>query len=266
MNDSERGQVTGNAAEVYDAFFVPALFQQWAGPVCDAARISPGARVLDVACGTGVVTVEAAQRVGPTGAVVGLDVNEGMLAVARLKAPRLEWRHGRAEALPFETGTFDAVTSQFALMFFDDRPAALAEMLRVLRPGGRMAVAVWDSVERTPGYAAVIEILERLFGRRVADALRAPFGLGDLTALRALFGNAGFADLEIRTREGTARFPSIRTWMHTDVKGWTLADLLDDAQFERLVEEAEKTLCALVASDGTVAFAVPAHIASATKA
>ena len=263
MGDSERGQVTASAAEVYDSFFVPALFQQWAEPVADAARIAAGQRVLDVACGTGVLTLEAARRVGPTGAVVGLDLNEGMLAVARCKAPQLEWRQGRAEALPFETGTFDAVTSQFALMFFEDRPAALAEMRRVLRPGGRLAVAVWDAVEHSPGYAALIALLERLFGRRVAAALRAPFVLGDPTAVGALFAKAGMADAEIHTRPGTARFPSIESWVYTDVKGWTLADMLDEAQFTQLVAEADKALRPFVVRDGTVAFALPAHIVSA---
>ena len=132
MSDSERGQVTASAAEIYDSFFVPALFQEWAGRVADAARLGPGDRVLDVACGTGVVTLEAARRVAPTGAVIGLDVNEGMLAVARRKAPQLEWRHGRAEALPFETATFDAVTSQFALMFFEPREGLITEITTFL--------------------------------------------------------------------------------------------------------------------------------------
>jgi ubiquinone/menaquinone biosynthesis C-methylase UbiE len=266
MTDSERGQVTASAAEVYDSFFVPALFQEWAGRVVEAARIGPGDRVLDVGCGTGVVTLAAAERVGAAGAVVGLDLNEGMLAVARRKAPRLDWRQGRAEALPFEAGAFDAVTSQFALMFFEDRAAALAEMLRVLRPGGRLAIAVWDAVERTPGYAAVVALLERLFGRRVADALRAPFVLGDRAGLRGLLAKAGLPDADIRTQEGTARFPSIKAWMHTDVKGWTMAAMLDDGQFERLVQEAEQALGSYVGRDGTVAFAIAAHIVTATRA
>jgi ubiquinone/menaquinone biosynthesis C-methylase UbiE len=265
MADSERGQVTASAAEIYESFFVPALFQEWAGVMVDAVRIVPGDRVLDVACGTGVVARAAAERVGPTGAVVGLDLNEGMLAVARRKAPRLDWRQGHAEALPFEAAAFDAVTSQFALMFFEDRPAALAEMLRVLRPGGRLAVAVWDAVERSPGYAAVITLLERLFGRRVADALRAPFVLGDVAELRALVAKAGIAGADIRTREGTARFPSIKAWMYTDVKGWTMAEMLDDAQLARLVQEAEQALSSYVSRDGTVAFAIPAHIVTARK-
>jgi ubiquinone/menaquinone biosynthesis C-methylase UbiE len=266
MSESERGQVTGSAAEVYEEFFVPALFQEWTDRVADAAGVRPRERVLDVACGTGALTRTVAARVGREGAAVGLDVNDGMLAVARRKAPGIEWRSGRAEALPLETGSFDAVVSQFGLMFFDDRRAALGEMLRVLRPGGRLAVAVWDSLEHTPGYATMTELLQKLFGDRTAEALRAPFALGDTTALRSLFAAAGIPNATVTTRSGTARFPSIKAWMYTDVKGWTLAETIDDAQFSHLLEEAEKVLKAFLAPDGTVAFEMPAHIVTATKA
>jgi ubiquinone/menaquinone biosynthesis C-methylase UbiE len=266
MSESERGQVTGNAAEVYEEFFVPALFQEWTDRVAEAARVSPGERVLDVACGTGALTRTVAARVGRTGTAVGLDINDGMLAVARRKAPGIEWRSGRVEALPFEAGSFDAVVSQFGLMFFEDRRAALGEMMRVLRRDGRLAVAVWDSLERTPGYAAMTGLLRRLFGDRVADALRAPFVLGDPGALRSLFVTAGVADAKVTTHKGTARFSSIKAWIYTDVKGWTLADMIDDAQFARLLEEAEKVLRPFVAPDGTIAFEAPAHIVTATKA
>jgi ubiquinone/menaquinone biosynthesis C-methylase UbiE len=266
MSDAERGQVTSSAAEIYDEFFVPALFQEWCDRVAEAAELHPGDRVLDVACGTGVLTRAVAARVGPSGAATGLDVNAGMLAVARRKAPRLDWRSGRAEALPFEAESFDAVVSQFGLMFFEDRRAALTEMMRVLRHGGRLAVAVWDSLERTPGYATVTQLLQRLFGDRAADALRAPFALGDSGALRALFSSAGIPNATVTTSKGTARFPSIEAWMYTDVKGWTLADMIDDAQLARLLEEAEKALRPFLAADGTVAFEAPAHIVTATKA
>src|SRR5262245_64165312 len=190
MSTSERGQVTKSAAEVYEEFFVPALFQEWAPRVADAAALRSGQRVLDVACGTGPRTPAVAERVGPSGAVFALDVNDGMLAVARRRAPQLEWRQGRAEALPIEPRSFDAVVSQFGLMFFEDRAAALGEMLRVLRPNGRLAVAVWGSLDRCPGYAGVVALLQSLFGRRAAHALRAPFVLGDNAAMLAAAGRA----------------------------------------------------------------------------
>jgi SAM-dependent methyltransferase len=265
MDDTHDGQVTRGAAEVYEEFFVPALFREWAPRVADAARLAPGERVLDVACGTGVLARQAAKRVAPGGSVTGLDRNEGMLAVAGREAPGIEWRSGRAEALPFADGMFDAVVSQFGLMFFEDRVAALREMWRVLRPGGRLVVAVWNALDHSPGYAAMVALLRRLFGDRVADELRAPFVLGDPGDLRGLFAQAGIAAVEVHTLDGTARFPSIEAWIRTDVKGWTLADLIDEAQYRTLLRGAERELDAYKGRDGTVAFGCPAHVVTAAK-
>ena len=246
-------------ADVYDEQFVPALFRDWGPVLCDAANIAPGQRVLDVACGTGALTLAVAERVSPAGAVVGLDANPEMLAVARRKHAHIDWRDGRAESLPFADASFDAVVSQFGLMFFDDRVAALREMQRVRRPGGRLAVAVCDALERSPGYAAVASLLERLFGKRVADAFRAPFVLGDPGALRALCAEAGIAGASIVPREGTVRFASIDALVSTErACAWTLGGLLDDDQFERLRREAQVMLAPFVDDGGTVAFAMPA--------
>lgn len=264
--DQDRGQVSGSAAEVYEQFFVPALFREWAIRVADAAMIQPGWRVLDVACGTGILARTIAERMGSTGTVVGIDLNEGMLQVAKRKAPKIEWRQGHAESLPFDTHSFDATVSQFGLMFFEDRRAALQEMIRVLKPGGQLAVAVWASVEQSPGYAAMIALLQRLFGKRAAEGLRAPFILGDPKLLQTIFTEAGIPGARIVLQEGTARFPSLRSWMYTDIKGWTLADMIDDEQFEQLCHEAEQTLKSYVAADGSVAFSAPAYIITATKA
>jgi SAM-dependent methyltransferase len=263
--DVHDGQVTRGAAEIYEEFFVPALFREWAPRMADAARLAPGERVLDVACGTGVLAREAAERVARGGSVTGLDRNEGMLAVAGREAPGIGWRSGRAKALPFADGAFDAVVSQFGLMFFEDRAAALREMWRVLRRGGRLAVAVWDELDHSPGYAAMAALLRRLFGDRVADELRAPFALGDPGDLRSLFAQAGIGTVEVRTLDGAARFPSIEDWVRTDVKGWTLADLINEAQYLTLLREAERELDTYKRRDGTVAFGCPAHIATAVK-
>lgn len=266
MNNIDRGQVSHSAADIYEEFFLPALFQEWTDQVADAARIRTGDRVLDVACGTGALARTISARVRAAGSVVGLDVNEGMLAVAARKAPHIDWRHGRAEALPFDSASFDAVVSQFGLMFFDDREAAIREMHRVLRPVGRVAVAVWDTLDNTSGYAAMVDLLHHLFGEEAAYGLRVPYNLGDKEALRALFARAGFPHGSVTTRRGTARFPSIRSWVRTDVYGWVLADMLDEAQFEELARAAEQKLARFADADGRVRFDAPAHIVSATKA
>lgn len=253
-----------SAAEVYEEFFVPALFRQWGHLVADEAGIAPGARVLDVACGTGVLACAAAERAGPTGAVTGLDINEDMLAVARRKSTRIAWQHGRAESLPFPDASFDRVVSQFGLMFFEDRVAALREMMRVLRPGGRLVVAVCDALDHSPGYAVLAELLDRLFGHDVADAFRAPFVLGDPDRLRSACAAANL-NATITRRDGMVHFDSIAALVSSErACVWTLGGLLDHAQFERLRIAAEESLRPFVTDRG-VAFVMPALLVSADK-
>jgi SAM-dependent methyltransferase len=253
-------------AEIYEQCFVPALFQQWGPVIADAAAIGPGQRVLDVACGTGVLACAAAERVGPEGAVTGLDANPQMLEVARRKRPDVEWVDGRAERLPFPDGHFDAVVSQFGFMFFDDRVGGLREMMRVLRPGGRLAVAVCDALAQSPGYAAFATVLRKLFGDAVSGAFRAPFALGDAALLSALCDEAGIRGARITQRAGSVRFASIDALISTErACVWTLGGLLDDAQFERLRAASDIALRPFVGSAGLVEFAMPALVITATS-
>lgn len=262
--DASAGQVNRDAACVYEEFFVPALFAEWAPKVAGALEpIAPGV-VLDVACGTGVLGRELARRLGPA-RVCGVDCNEGMLAVARRMAPDVDWRVARAEELPFESGRCAAVGSQFGLMFFEDRARALSEMWRVLEAGGKLAVAVWGALGDTPGYAAMVELLHSLFGEQIASELRAPFCLGDASILGELFEGAGIAAPSIETATGTAKFPSIEAWVSTDVRGWTLADRIDDQEFALLKREASRALANFALEDGSVEFPSPAYIVSAQK-
>jgi len=254
-------------AEVYEAEFVPALFRPFSPVVADVAGITAGQRVLDVACGTGVLARTVATRVGPSGAVLGLDANPDMLAVARRLDTRIEWIDGLAEALPLPDACVDAVVSQFGLMFFDDRAQALREMRRVLRPGGRLAVAVCDAVERSPGYGALAALLHTLFGEPVAAAFRAPFAIGDAQLLAALARQADWPRAEVLRRSATVRFASIDALVSTERACiWTLGGLLDDTQFARLLDGARRVLAPFVQSDGGVAFAMPVLIIAARKA
>jgi ubiquinone/menaquinone biosynthesis C-methylase UbiE len=154
--------------------------------VAELAQIKTGDRVLDIACGTGVLAREAAARTGQKGHVAGLDPHAGMLAVASDLSPTIEWREGTAEALLFPDRSFDVVVSQFGLMFFTDRDKAIREMLRVMVAGGRCVVAVWDAIENAPPFAVLVGLLDRIAGKAAGDALRAPFALGDRRALAAL--------------------------------------------------------------------------------
>ena len=251
-------------ARAYEALHVPALFRQWAAPVLDAAAVGSGQQLLDVACGTGVVAREALRRVGDNGRVAGVDANAGMLAVAAELAPGVDFRHGVADALPFHDDTFDAVVCQFGLMFFPDRAAAIREMLRVLKPDGRFAVAVWESLDRSEAYPEEVALLERLAGTAAADALRAPFVLGDVPDLESLFAAAGATSSEVRTLDGTARFPSVRSMVEADLRGWlpVMGVQLEEELIGRILSEAESALGAYVTDDGEAVFRAPAHIVS----
>jgi ubiquinone/menaquinone biosynthesis C-methylase UbiE len=264
MDASDRGQVSANAAEIYDAQFVPALFREWTAPILATARLRPGDTVLDVACGTGVLARDAVDVVGAS-AVTGVDINPGMLAVARRRSPEIVWRAAAAEALPFSDASFDAVLCQFGLMFFADRVQALREMRRVARPGGAIVLAVWESLERSPGYRALTDLLAQRFGESVARCLYPPFNLGDMDALRALLREADLEEVEVATHVGRASFPSLQAWIRVEVTGWTLDSVIDDRQLASLCATAEESLKQFVAPDGRVVFDSPAHIVSARR-
>jgi len=255
-------------ATSYQDQVVPALMEEWAPRVAAAADIRRGDRVLDVACGTGVLTRAAASRAGPGGAVTGLDRNPGMLAVASRLSPPLRWQQGTAEALPFPDQSFDAVVSQFGLMFVPEPAAALREMMRVLVPGGRLAVAVWASLDDTPAYAAEVAVVERLAGSAAGAALRAPFVLGNAERLAELCLAAGITGATVALQQGRGRFPSVRDMVELELRGW-LAVMggvsLEESVIEQVLREAEVALKPFVTEGGEVVFASPALLVTAVK-
>jgi SAM-dependent methyltransferase len=265
MAEPERWQVSTDAAEVYESCFVPAIFGAWASPVADAAGIRTGNKVLDVGCGTGVLAREALRRVGREGQVVGVDLNEGMLAVAARTEPNIAWRRGDAASLPFEDVSFDVVVSQFALMYFPDRVAALREMWRTLAPGGRLAIAARASIDHARGYQLLVEVAVRQCGREAADVLAAPFVLGDRAELARLVVDSGISGADITLHEGSIRFPSVTEFIRIEVKGSPLADMLSDDAMQALAAESEHALVEFVAPSGEIVLPMDAHIVTASK-
>jgi ubiquinone/menaquinone biosynthesis C-methylase UbiE len=256
-----------NSARAYDALFVPALFGQWVGEVANAAQLKVGQSVLDVACGTGVLASEVASRVGAEGRVAGVDPSLGMLTVAKEHLPNVDWRVGTAESIPFADASFDASVSQFGLMFFQDQNQSIKEMLRVLRPSGRLVIAVWDSIENNPGYSAELKLIERLGGAAAADAVRAPFVLGRHEEVRAMIDEAGAKSTTVRTRRGKACFPSIQTMVEAELRGWlpVMGVQLSEEVIATILQAAEPALASYTTADGKVEFDVFAHVISARK-
>lgn len=265
MNErARRSDQQETPAEVFDRLFLPAMAGPWAVRLVDAAGLTPGSRVLDVACGTGAVAQEALRRVGPDGQVTGLDLSPEMLAVARRKLPHLDLQEGRAEKLPFADDAFDAVTCQLGLMFFDEPLTALLEMRRVLRRGGAVAVAVWDSLDRSPGYEALTHTVEKHLGVEAGLPIRASFALGDVDLMGGLLEEAGFGAVRAESVQAEARFPSVSDWVEAEVKGWVGGDF-GDREYAALLQDAEDALAAHRRVDGRVEFVLPAIIATGTK-
>jgi len=197
--------------EVYELALVPALFRPWAEDIVRLVDVGPSDAVLDVACGTGVVARLAKERAGPTGRVIGIDVNPAMVDVARNRAPDIDWRVGDAANLPVnENGGLTVVVCQQGLQFFPDRMAALAEMRRVLAPGGRLAVSTWRSDEEMPVLRALRAIAERHVGK-VADR-RHSFSDGD--ELRRILADAGLNDVQVTPVTKIIRFQDGSTFVH----------------------------------------------------
>ena len=255
-----------NAAKAYEALLVPALTGQWVPQLLDAAGVRAGQRILDVACGTGVVAREAQRRTGPTGYVAGLDPSAGMLAVAKQTTPAVDWREGVAESIPFPPDSFDAVVSQFGLMFTQPEQA-IREMLRVSRPDGRVVAATWDAIENIPAYAAEARLFEELAGSRAAAPLRAPFALGDREDLTTSFARAGASRVTVDTLTGVARFPSIRVMVEADLRGWLPAmgvNLAED-QIIDILAAAEPTLRPFMFPGEGASFALRMHLVVAGR-
>ena len=217
-------QYGGNAAENYERYFVPTIGVAFATALLEAAGLHRGERVLDIACGTGVVTRLAADRVGPDGAVAGLDLNPAMLAVGRslpTSGAAIEGDEANAESLPLDEGSFDAVLSSLGLQFVPDKALALREMRRVLAPDGRLAIA---TVGPTPPLFAILEqALARHVKPEVAAFVRAVFSLHEPQELEELTSGAGFRDVQVRSKALTLILPGAADFLWQYVHSTPLA-------------------------------------------
>jgi ubiquinone/menaquinone biosynthesis C-methylase UbiE len=256
-------QPAGSSAEIYERHMVPAMLASWVLGLLDLVAPKPGERVLDVACGTGVVARQAASQVGALGHVVGLDLNGSMLALARVLAPAVEWREGNAMDLPFPTNAFDVVVCQQGLQFFPDSGRALRETHRVLVPGGRLAVAVWCAIESSPGHHALTRGLERHVGAEAAGLMSAVFRLGDAQTLQTMLEVAGFREVRVRREKRVARFPSPELFVRWVVVGSVLGRTgvqVRDESLAAIIREVDEALQPYMHGDG-LAFPMEAHLA-----
>lgn len=257
-----------NFAAIYEQFLVGPLFRPWAETIVARVRPVPGDRVLDVACGTGIVARTVRSRVGPDVTVVGVDVSPGMLAVARDRAPDVDWREGNAMDLPLaDDERFDVVVCHQGLQFFPDRTAGARQFRRALVPGGRLAVATWRPDDEIPLFREMRSVAERHLGP-IADQRHA---FADADRLAELLVDAGFHDVEVETLGDTTRFEDGPTFARLNTMALVgmspAAKAMDDVQragvVEAIVEQCVRQVLAHYADGGGIAFANRTNLATA---
>lgn len=255
------------AGRGYESLFVPALFAQWTKHIIEAADIREGSHVLDIACGTGVLARHALSKTGTSGRVIGIDPAPGMLAAAKEIEPGIDWILCGAESLELDDETLDSVISQFGMMFFQDRQKSAKEMFRVLKPGGSLAIAVWNSVEQNPAYGDIISVLQEQVGTEAANALRLPYSLGNADEVTAVLDDSGFTGVSVETKTEPARFPSSRHMVEAELRGWLpLFDIfLDETKINDVLIESDRTLSKYAESSGEAVFPTSAHVITARK-
>ena len=251
----------------YERVMVPAVFGPWAKVLLDTVALPAGTRVLDVACGTGIVTRLAASQVGSAGRIVGLDINEAMLAVARAQPQpteaQIEWQQGDATRLPFPDAEFGAVLCQQGLQYVPDRPTALREMKRVLASDGRLGLSVFS---QSVGYDIFERTAAQFVGEKAAAIMKEAFALADVGELSELLRMAEFSTVQLHTKTLTAHFASARDFIDYQLGGRlaTAVSTLNDETRRALVAALLKALEPYVDSDA-LAFPLQAHVVLARK-
>jgi SAM-dependent methyltransferase len=255
---------------VYEGVLVPRLFRPFAHLLLDEVGVDASDVVLDVACGPGTVAREAAVRAGPNGRVTGCDINPAMLVVATAKplphaGAHIEYVECPADALAVADGEFDVVVCQQGLQFFPDRPAAVREMRRAARSGGRLGISCWATLEETPVFALTRNAIGEVLGDHVADEFRGgPWGLSDPDELRGLVEAAGFEHVRVDRRSLPVVFEGGPDQVFETLK-IALADpmgSLDDAGRQALRDAMARTLAPLT-TDGESRSEAVTHIAVA---
>jgi SAM-dependent methyltransferase len=255
MTEGSGFQVSSNAAELYERFAVPYVLGPWAPQLVELAALQQGECVVDVACGTGVVTRLAAAQVGNAGQVVGLDLNAGMLAVARALPPpvgaAIVWKEGSAMAIDLADQSVDVVLCQQGLQFFPEKLTALREMHRILVPGGRLLLSVWSSAG--PYNTAVGDALERHVDIGTATKYRANRLVPDEQELRQLVLDAGFHDVQVRSSRMTIILPPIEQFVLNHLSSAPVAGAvaaLTDAKRKALAADVRTALQSYADGDG----------------
>ncbi len=245
MNEKSGWQLCEDGPDAYEKYIVPAFSGAWAQDIVNRAALRNGDRILDVGCGTGIVSRYAVKALGQSGHITGIDINEIVLKKAREICPPnvspIEWKQGDVTDLPFSDTMFDVVLCQQGLQYFSDRPRALNEINRVLVNQGRVFFSVWRPIEYFPFYSALHSALEHYVSAKAASILASAFTLGESTRLRTLFENAGFKNIDICLTVRQMRYSPLDEFL---IGGFVASPFTDDilALEESIREEMLQTI------------------------
>ncbi len=254
-------QLAGNAAEIYEDQKVPAIFRPLAEATLDAVPIYPNDVILDVACGTGIVARTVRKRLGPSPRIVGVDLNEGMISAASNLADgasqSCEWHIADVTRMPFDPETFSVAFCQQGIQFFPDEIAALREIKRVLRPGGRIVLSVWSGPSDL--FKALAAALSRHVNEEVASRSLAPFSYGRATELADTMSNLGFTDLSAQVIAVNRKLADPETAIPKEIMGNPIGPIVaerGEAVMQRIVAD---TIGALTTYRRDSGFVIPQH-------
>ncbi|MCG8557631.1 MAG: methyltransferase domain-containing protein [Proteobacteria bacterium] len=213
-------EFAGSIPENYERYFVPLIFADYASLLAEALQAPEGSDVLETACGTGIVTRNIADKLGPKSRLIATDLNEPMIVEAQKAmgaASNVAFRQADATVLPFESGSFDAVVCQFGVMFFPDRMRGYREAARVLTPGGRYLFNVWDSLDNNLFAKTIHDAVGRLYPDDPPKFLELPYGYCDLRLIVKELQEAGFSKVDVywegedEDGEGNGEWETVQT-------------------------------------------------------
>lgn len=268
-SDRSAWQLDQNSPAAYEDYLVGRFFRRWAERLLAHADVSPGDRILDAGCGTGIVARTAASRIGQTGQVVGLDINDGMLSEARRQDTddTVSWETGALEDMPFDDGSFDVILSQQVLQFVPDRALALAELHRTLAPGGKLVIASLRDLDFNRSYEALATALERNASQEAGDMMRSPFSGPDANTIRQELGAQGFTRISIQNDILDVRFPSASEYLRQEAASSPLAEPLAELNGSRLgalITDLEEVLSPFTDDHG-IAFPMETYFVTAYR-
>ncbi|MGQ0760608.1 MAG: class I SAM-dependent methyltransferase [Acidobacteriota bacterium] len=197
---AENVAFVGSIPENYDRYLGPVLFEPYAQDLVERVNAPEGGRLLEIACGTGIVTRHLRDRLPPSVKIVATDLNEAMISYARQKFradENVEWKPADALDLPFGDESFDAIVCQFGLMFFPDKQRGVSEAFRVLKPDGQYTFSVWDAIERVDLAKATETVIKQFFPENPPDFYDIPFSFHDQDRLRSVLTTASFREITI---------------------------------------------------------------------